>query len=546
MSGIRNRSARRRILEQSQGIGTTAALTNMPRVERLTNSVALGGLLLLAMVVMFAATARENIGRDSGIFLYVGQRILAGDIPYREVWDHKGPVIFYVNALGLFIGQGSRYGVVFLEYVSLLGTVWLSYYFLQRTYGRLPAVFATILLLCGLTLLIDRGNWTEEYGLPLQLIALYSFWRMEREKERRHFPLIIGATGAAALLLRPNLVGIQLAIGLYMILAAWSTHAWRLRIAQLADMLAGALSVVLIVAIYFGYWGALGDLWDAAVRYNLYYSEGTLWNKLRASFTGFKHLSQAGVAFIGVAGWVIAGDHCLRPRLKVTNIPLSALALLYFPIEFALAGSSGRTYAHYYITWLPALTLLSSIFAWQFLQSVTARSSNRRCPHLRTAGLWLIAILGLFTVLPARTTAGKIRAALYQQPMSSEIVAYVQEHVPEHSYLLMWGHEAVYNFLTRRPAPTRFVHQSPLFMPGYSSPEMFAELLNDIAAKKPLIIDASARNRRSPPLIAAQRDKWPDQTMVAHAAAIFQYIDQHYEMIATLGEQQWPVFAYRR
>jgi hypothetical protein len=529
-----------------QGIVITPAFANMPRVERLTNSVVLGVLLLVAMVVMFAATARENIGRDSGIFLYIGQRILAGDIPYREVWDNKGPVIYYVNALGLFIGQGSRSGVVFLEYVSLLGTVWLSYYFLQRTYGRLPAVFATILFLCGLALLIDRGNWTEEYALPLQFIALYSFWRMEKEKERRHFPLIIGATGAATLLLRPNLIGIQLAIGLYAILAAWLTHTWRQRIVQLADMLAGALSVVLVVAIYFGYWGALGDLWDAAVRFNLYYSEGTPWNKLRASLTGFKHLSQAGIAFIGVVGWVIAGHHCFRTRLNVTSIPLSAVALLLFPIEFALVGSSGRTYAHYYIAWLPALTLLSSIFAWQFLQSITARSSNRRCVHLRTAGLWLLAILGFVTVLPARTTAGKIRAAFHQEPVSSEIVAYVQQRVPEHSYLLMWGHEAEYNFLTQRPAPTRYVHQSPLFTPGYSNPDMFAELLNDIAARKPLIIDASARNRRSPPLIAGQREKWPDQTLVAEASAIFQYVDQHYEVITTVGKQQWPVFAFRR
>src|SRR5215207_4777748 len=45
---------------------STPAVTNMPRVERLTNSFVLGGLLLAAMLVMFAATARENIGRDSG------------------------------------------------------------------------------------------------------------------------------------------------------------------------------------------------------------------------------------------------------------------------------------------------------------------------------------------------------------------------------------------------------------------------------------------------------------------------------------------------
>ncbi len=51
--------------------------------------------------------------RDSGAFLYIGQRILKGDIPYRDIWDHKPPCIFFINALGLFIGRGAIWGVWF-------------------------------------------------------------------------------------------------------------------------------------------------------------------------------------------------------------------------------------------------------------------------------------------------------------------------------------------------------------------------------------------------------------------------------------------------
>ncbi len=39
--------------------------------------------------------------RDSGVFLYVGWRLLNGDIPYRDVWDHKPPLIYFVDALGI-------------------------------------------------------------------------------------------------------------------------------------------------------------------------------------------------------------------------------------------------------------------------------------------------------------------------------------------------------------------------------------------------------------------------------------------------------------
>jgi hypothetical protein len=39
--------------------------------------------------------------RDSGVFLYVAWRFLNGDIPYRDVWDHKPPLVYFVDALGL-------------------------------------------------------------------------------------------------------------------------------------------------------------------------------------------------------------------------------------------------------------------------------------------------------------------------------------------------------------------------------------------------------------------------------------------------------------
>ena len=36
-------------------------------------------------------------GRDSGFFLYVGSLVLKGKIPYMEVWENKGPLVFYAD-----------------------------------------------------------------------------------------------------------------------------------------------------------------------------------------------------------------------------------------------------------------------------------------------------------------------------------------------------------------------------------------------------------------------------------------------------------------
>jgi hypothetical protein len=76
---------------------------------------------LVALALSQANPALTAPGRDSGFFLYAGSRMLVGDKLYVDIWDHKGPGIFLVNALGLLLAKNSRRGVWFLEYISIFG-----------------------------------------------------------------------------------------------------------------------------------------------------------------------------------------------------------------------------------------------------------------------------------------------------------------------------------------------------------------------------------------------------------------------------------------
>jgi hypothetical protein len=67
-------------------------------------------IFIFAMLIPISPKYMLYTYRDSGVFLYAGWRITEGDIPYRDIWDHKPPVIFYINALGLSLTKGSRWG----------------------------------------------------------------------------------------------------------------------------------------------------------------------------------------------------------------------------------------------------------------------------------------------------------------------------------------------------------------------------------------------------------------------------------------------------
>src|SRR5512133_3758460 len=118
-----------------------------------------------AMIALFPCNPTNMTlpSRDAGVFLYVAWRFLNGGIPYRDVWDHKPPLIYFVDALGLSLTPGSLWGVWLLQLVFIFFTLYLIYRVLDEEFGTLAALAGTIVLISGLQKVLEKGNVTEEY-----------------------------------------------------------------------------------------------------------------------------------------------------------------------------------------------------------------------------------------------------------------------------------------------------------------------------------------------------------------------------------------------
>ncbi|HMB23654.1 MAG TPA: glycosyltransferase family 39 protein, partial [Anaerolineales bacterium] len=118
------------------------------------------------IVALFPANPNNMTlpSRDSGVFLYVAWRLLSGDMPYRDVWDHKPPLIYFVDALGLSLTPNSLWGVWLLEFIFGFFTLFLIYKLLYREFGVYAALAGTLTLTSGLLTVLARGNVTEEYA----------------------------------------------------------------------------------------------------------------------------------------------------------------------------------------------------------------------------------------------------------------------------------------------------------------------------------------------------------------------------------------------
>ncbi len=105
------------------------------------------------------------------MFAYIGWRLLHGEMPYVQVWDHKPPVIFLIDALGLALGGGSWWGIWALELVFTGLAAAFCLRILRRAFGDAPAYVGVALFLLTLRILLYGGNFTEEYALPLQFAS---------------------------------------------------------------------------------------------------------------------------------------------------------------------------------------------------------------------------------------------------------------------------------------------------------------------------------------------------------------------------------------
>lgn len=59
---------------------------------------------------------------DTAMFQTIGKYWAEGSLPYVDLWDSKGPLIFAVNALGYLL-TGQRWGIMIIQVICLFITL---------------------------------------------------------------------------------------------------------------------------------------------------------------------------------------------------------------------------------------------------------------------------------------------------------------------------------------------------------------------------------------------------------------------------------------
>ncbi len=496
--------------------------------------------------------------RDSGVFLYIGEKILDGKLPYRDVWDHKPPVIFYINAFALFLSNGSYWGIWYIQLIFLLFGVILSFYLLNDLFGYKIAFLCSALWVINLSLIIEGGNLTEEYGIIIQFLLILLLYKHFKESKNivKIFiiPFFIGFFSMIVFLLKPNLIGIPVSIIFALIVLKNDDFDKTIKnkIFILLAIISSFLLTFLFILYYFALNDALNDFIDCVFVYNFIYSSGnTLPQFLISILSGFKYLTIFGL--IALLMWLFLIINHFKNYLKYTQMQkvLLLLVLIDFLIEMILSGVSGRTYPHYYMAWIPVVTILIAFFWDAFFKLINFKKNTKNRYFNTQKIIFLLLLIGIL-IIPLRFQNYLIYSKIYKEPSDTrinEVIEFLERSTSENDTILMWGAETSINYIVKRDSPTKYVYQYPLFMDGYLKPDMIDKFNEHILLNRPkFIIDTSATNKEIPSLDANKRQNWksiiPNHILSPLHERIFRLLETHYQYCITIGPG-WQVYEYK-
>lgn len=281
----------------------------------------------------------RTYGDDSATFQMIGLGILQGKCPYVDLFDHKGPLIFFYDALGL---AGGRWGLFLLQTLWVGLSLWLMHGIACLFTDRRKAFFAVLLTLFPYLDFIKEGNQCEECMLPfIALSLLLALTYLVKRPQERHplgYSLVYGISCGVLFLIRPNdavsqIGAIMTGIFSYLLVRKEYKNAF----ANGAVFFGGMILAMAPVFAYFASRGAAEELWLGTVGYNLHYA------------------ANASITTASIGMFLIPAIFCISIILLARKQGMSRLAYIYVPMllfTFILVGR--RDYYNYMIVFLPS------------------------------------------------------------------------------------------------------------------------------------------------------------------------------------------------
>lgn len=435
-------------------------------------------LVMLLFAFLFLVRSPLHIWRhgesgiDSSVYKTVAYMMSKGALPYRDTFDHKGPLLYFLNYIGMNLAFYR--GIWFVEFCFMMVSIVGMYRIARLMCGKALSCFVVLTAFSPFFSFFDGGNLVEEYAIPFITMALSVFLRYFTKKtiDRKQL-FLCGFCFGAVCLLRPNMV----AVWIVFCVAVLIECLWEKKTKRLPGFILwfcmGMSSIVLPFVVWMAYKGCLADCMECYIHFNALYTEKlSLFHRMDAFFY-FLNQDIVIISFIVCICFAIG---------RKSFLYYSYIVCLLLTLCFV--AMSGYKYAHYGMVLIPLVVFpLASLMAEcekQKMQSINLAAM--------VTALWLLVSIIAPLWLPHLETVVKIyeerNSSGYSQSVQ-DICKIIMEKTSEDDAISVYGNMDIIYILSHREHATKYSYQYPLC--GIK-PEILQDYIRQLQEELPKII----------------------------------------------------------
>ena len=301
---------------------------------------------------------------DANCYFTVGKSIFKGLVPYKDLFEQKGPVIYFIHALASLISYRTFFGVYLFEVLIAFAFLYLVYKTLELFCGKNAFYIVPLVALIIYTSpAFCQGDSAEELCLPLLMYTVYIALKSVIQKNditNKEF-LLTGIFAACVFWTKFSLCGIYpgwfIPFAIYTLINKKYDQLLKSILFIALGLLAGTLPWI----IYFGFNHALKDLFTVYIYENIFFyarfesSHHSILTKvvsrilsLVAGFGKFCHTFPIGLLLLITGGFYFYFRKWQKELIYIISMFLFAFFFIYI---------GGRRYAYYGLGLAPFVCL---------------------------------------------------------------------------------------------------------------------------------------------------------------------------------------------
>lgn len=269
---------------------------------------------------------------DSGIYQLIGKGWTEGLIPYLDLWDNKGPLLYFINAMG-FLLYGGKHGVFILQVMNLSLSLFVIYKSFRINYGYFASILGTTAALMWLSNMSVNNNPAEWLLIPLCL-SFYLLCKWIKDYPRKGLPwtssAVFGITIGCGFLLRFSDCLLLIVFLLFITPFLIYGGKWKDVVRHSMICIAGIVVVMVPFLVYFYVKGGLSEMWYASFWHNIEYVEHSRFQSYYSSYAMGSFIFSYAIYFVAIFIGILAIAFHLKSRWTATVLLVASLVTLAF------------------------------------------------------------------------------------------------------------------------------------------------------------------------------------------------------------------------